>query len=51
MEFSSLSLSLSLYLSPVVQVKELEGEIHELTAKIRDVERTNTSLHNKVSLM
>ena len=35
----------------VVQVRELEGEIQELLAKIRHLERTNSSLQNKVSFL
>ena len=35
----------------VVQVRELEGEIQELLCKIRDLERANSTLHNKVWLV
>ena len=35
----------------VVQARELEGEIQELLAKIRNLERTNSSLQNKVSFL
>ena len=32
----------------MIHVRELEGEVQELVSKIRDLERTNSSLHNKV---
>lgn len=34
----------------VAHVKELEEEVQELISKVRDLEKTNTSLQNKVPL-
>ena len=36
------------YVTPVVQVRELEGDMQDLVYKVRDLEKTNLSLRNEV---
>ena len=37
-----------MYVDPVGQVRELEGDVQDLVCKVRDLEKTNLSLRNKV---